>query len=138
MVHERQANGRTLSKTSVLCIDKRNGRVCLDEDIPTSTNSFRLVGDPEKKTVEVQLQKNTYRLTFTDKPLPPEPDPADAPDEEAAGAEKGSKTTRAVWKALQKAIVTTPPKPREASEERAPAVSDVTVPGRLPIAKPDH
>jgi len=123
MVHEQQPNGRTQSKTAVLCIDKRNGRVCLDEEIPTPTNSFRLVGDPEKKTVEVQLQRNTFTMTFTDKPLPPEPGPEDASEPKPAEAEEGSKTTGAIWKALQKAVVDT--------SWQAPDVTD----RQLPTAK---
>jgi hypothetical protein len=36
------------------------------------THCFSIVGDPERnKTVELQLQNRTVRLTFTDQPVPP-------------------------------------------------------------------
>ena len=61
-------------KTSLLCIDKRNGRTVYQaegyERSGYGNMNFRTVGDAEKKTVNLMTWSNTVTLTFTDKPWP--------------------------------------------------------------------
>jgi hypothetical protein len=58
-------------KTSILCIDKRNGRTAYRaEGYEGPTSYFRIVGDAQEKTVELMTFDNTVTLHFTDKPLP--------------------------------------------------------------------
>ncbi len=94
MVQERVPNAPTQTKTAVLFVDKRTGWKHAEE-FDTPTGSFHLVGDAEKKTVEMQLQRNTVTLKFTDQPLPP-------PDEPSA-AEKVPGTLGTVFKAIGRA-----------------------------------
>jgi hypothetical protein len=56
--------------TALLAIDRRNGRVVLNERSHAPTHCFSIVSDPENKTVNLQLQTRTVRLTFTDQPAP--------------------------------------------------------------------
>ncbi|NQT13932.1 MAG: PQQ-binding-like beta-propeller repeat protein, partial [Planctomycetes bacterium] len=55
MVQEQRANQRAQAKTSILAIDKRNGREIYREQFKGGTNCFRLVGDLEKRTMAIQL-----------------------------------------------------------------------------------
>jgi len=99
-IYEQRANGQGRYQVNVLCIDKRTGRTVYKGDFTDLTAIFNIVGDPEKKTVNLNLQRNSVTLTFTDKPIPPAP----AAGSEPAGAEKGGKTPRALWKSIQRAF----------------------------------
>ena len=60
----------------------RNGREVYRGQFKGGTNSFRLLGDPENRTVAIKLQQATVTMTFTDEPMEPEQesppvDPAD-------------------------------------------------------------
>jgi tetratricopeptide (TPR) repeat protein len=57
--------------TSVLMIDKRNGRVLLDRKFKQQASGFELSGDPAGNTVDLHMQHGNLRLAFTGKPLPP-------------------------------------------------------------------
>ncbi|MFH1265111.1 MAG: PQQ-binding-like beta-propeller repeat protein [Planctomycetota bacterium] len=111
IVQQSGANAQTRSKTSILCIDKRTGRKICRDEFAGPTNCFRLVGDPEKKTVELKLKQSTITMDFTDQPLG-----ADSEEDDAAAMEKqspgplskGPAAARAIWKALQAAAGETP------------------------------
>ena len=61
-------------KTSVLCIDKRTGKVVYQNDqLPGSTvASFEVLGDPAARTVTIGLPSRSITLTFTDEPADPQ------------------------------------------------------------------
>ncbi len=103
-VQEPQGNARARAKTAVLCIDKRTGRKVYAERLPGATNSFAMAGDPEKRTVEMRLQRNTITLTFTDEPLPPKSDTETAGDGASGILSKAPAAARAVWNALRAAM----------------------------------
>ncbi len=84
-------------KASVLCIDKRSGRTAYKGELNNPTGIFHVVGDGEKKTIDVVMQQKTVRLTFTDKPIPP---PAAAGAKPAKPPAK-SNPARALWDAHQ-------------------------------------
>jgi hypothetical protein len=106
MIQERKSNNaRYESKTAILCIDKRSGREVFREEFRGATNSFRLVGDPEKKTVEMELQQYKVTLTFTDQPPPPKTNQDNAQESQSGGTQKwGPGPARALWKAIRAAI----------------------------------
>jgi len=105
MVQERQANAPTQTKTSILCLDRRNGREVCREELPSPSSRFGLVGDPEKGTVRIELQKDTITMTFTDQPLAPESDEASAPGDQASGGQwNASEAVQAVWRTIRHAI----------------------------------
>ena len=108
VVRERKDRGKFKTGVSVLAIDKRNGRKVLDTTFDSSTNRFRLVGDPQKKTVQLELQSSMVTMTFTDAPLPPEP----KENAEAAPPDDGglSATLQAIWNAVRRAAVGPEPK----------------------------
>jgi outer membrane protein assembly factor BamB len=60
-------------KTSVLCIDKRTGRVVYEnEQVQGSTiGNFELSGDPNARTVSLSVASKLITLTFTDDPVDP-------------------------------------------------------------------
>ncbi len=79
MVQEPQTgNVRTQPKTAILCLDKRTGRVICKREFADRTSIFQVSGDPDKRTVEIRIQKNLLTMTFTDHPVPPDDDPASA------------------------------------------------------------
>jgi outer membrane protein assembly factor BamB len=84
-------NNRVTSPTgSVLCIDKRNGRLLFeDEALPQVANTLEVYGDPANKTVSLQVPGQAFTLKFTEKPVPPEPPYQSDTFEKQAG----SKTT---------------------------------------------
>ena len=109
MVQERRANTPTQSKTSILCIDRRNGREICREEFPNPSSRFRLVGDPEKGTVRLELQKDTITMTFTDQPLAPESEQANAPGDQSSSDQwNGPAAAHAVWRAIRDAITGKP------------------------------
>ena len=57
--------------TSILMIDKRTGRVVLDKRYKQQSGILELMGDPAGNTVDMRMQRNNMRLSFTDKALPP-------------------------------------------------------------------
>jgi outer membrane protein assembly factor BamB len=60
--------------TSVLCIDKRDGRILFSkDDIPATTAAYGILGQPENQIVYLQLPGKTYTIKFSDDPTPPEP-----------------------------------------------------------------
>ena len=64
-----QANKPAKSRLAVLLIDKRTGRVVYEKP-DFAPNYFHVAADPEKKTMQIDLQQNTVTLTFTDQPWP--------------------------------------------------------------------
>jgi len=80
------------AKMSVMCIDKRSGRVLYkNDDLPGSTiASFEIAGDPVAHTVTVSLPAQSIKLSFTDEPLAPRNEGGSAEGKAAAAAEKES------------------------------------------------
>jgi hypothetical protein len=108
--YDQRANGQWWPKTRILCLDKRTGRVVYRPREGTSRQNIGLevVGDPKKKTVELQIiamdqsprQVDTVTLTFTDKPIPEA-----AADKDAAGEKaKHTKLGDALLDSLDKSI----------------------------------
>jgi outer membrane protein assembly factor BamB len=89
-------NGQDYQKMSLLCVDKRNGRIVCNQDVPSYVGLLDVTGDAEKKTVDLVLQRSIVRLTFTDKPWPPSTTDVRAADSpQAAGG---------LWNSMQKAL----------------------------------
>jgi len=66
--------GRNTAQTSILCLDKRDGRVLLSkDDVPVQSNFYDITGDFEKKTVTVQLGVKVFTLEMTSAEIAPEP-----------------------------------------------------------------
>ena len=73
--HVRRTKGRNKElKTAVLCLDRRNGRILLQEDeLAAPTGSYNLVGNPDTNTVSLDIPAGSFTIEFTDDPTPPEP-----------------------------------------------------------------
>ncbi len=70
--YERLTNNRpprTSQYWSVLCLDKRDGRVLHQERSTGQINNFDLAAEPEKNMVSLYLPKDTITMIFTGKPL---------------------------------------------------------------------
>jgi len=78
-IHSQKGNVST-PHGNVMCLDKRNGRVLYEEDLPGPINMVDVSSDVDKHEVVVRTIKSSKRLVFTDRPVaaPPEtkPDPA--------------------------------------------------------------
>jgi hypothetical protein len=60
------------TRGSVLCLDKRDGRILLqDDDIPAQIYNYQIVADVAKQVVQLMLPGKTFTLRFTDQPAPP-------------------------------------------------------------------
>jgi hypothetical protein len=114
---EAPATGRSQYDTSVLCIDKRTGRVLFEEDFDWRNNSYQVIGNPDEKKIQIQLQKATVTLTFTDQSW-----------DVAQKAEEPPSVSSALFNALRNAATGTP--------RRSSSRSHVKHPGEEPEAPP--
>ena len=126
LVYQRRGNGTNQYVTSLLCIDKRTGRVVYREKLPQSTNTFDLTGDSEKGIVELALQPQplrplNIRLQYTDNPWPAvdlqrEGDPSADETDDSEARPLRSGLLESLWRALQPGAkpATKPEKPAEA------------------------
>jgi hypothetical protein len=70
-----------VSNPALLCIDRRNGRAVLDEELHNNNNqnqnnfvfNCEVTGERDRKTVTLSLPATTVTLHYTDDPRPPEP-----------------------------------------------------------------
>ncbi len=58
-------------RTSLVAVDRRNGRIVYDKDghSPIRWMGGEIHGDPADKTVRVTINSEIVKLTFTDKPI---------------------------------------------------------------------
>ena len=70
-VQRRRSSGRREANTSVLCIDKRSGKVVFQNDaLPTTMLAgLELSGDPTSDTVTLALPPKVIELTLTNEPV---------------------------------------------------------------------
>ncbi len=96
------AMGMWTSKTHILCIDKRTGQTLYrNDDTLKQTYLLDIVGNPERKTVELRMQNETVALTFTDKPIS-----AKSAGQSDPGSDwpTRSKIGNSLWKAVRKSV----------------------------------
>ncbi|HRX82657.1 MAG TPA: hypothetical protein P5307_26505, partial [Pirellulaceae bacterium] len=63
-----------VKQASVLCIDRRDGRVLYSkEDISTQVNEFNVVSNESGTKSTISLPGQSITITFTDAPTPPTP-----------------------------------------------------------------
>ena len=86
-----QKKGRVRFKATVLCIDKRDGRIAYKSVMKNPSGVLQVTADDRTKTVELAFQRRTTTLQFTDKPIPP-------PDAKPAK----SNSAGALWDAMKK------------------------------------
>jgi hypothetical protein len=69
--------GANRQAVSVLCLDKRDGRVIFDNLAGPAANHSEIIADPVKRTVTLSLNNQASPTTIvfqvTDKPFPPQP-----------------------------------------------------------------
>jgi outer membrane protein assembly factor BamB len=81
------AEGSPRQHTSVLCLDRRDGRVLVEKkDINSLTYTFDLIADRNDQTVTVALSTKPFTITLTDKPLGESPKSSEEPPTAAADA----------------------------------------------------
>ena len=65
------AQGPRREQTSVLCLDRRDGKPLLDKpDVPSQANVFELLADRSKQTVTINLPAQTFVITLSDATSP--------------------------------------------------------------------
>ncbi len=137
MRFERGPNGQDWQKMSLLCVDKRNGRVVCNRDVASYVGLLDVTGDAEKKTVDLLLQHSIVRLTFTDKPWPP----SSASEGRSGDAPPEGRAPDGLWNSMRKTfdrwIEEAGPK-KPAGRERAKPAPTLrpTSPGRPSPARP--
>jgi outer membrane protein assembly factor BamB/tetratricopeptide (TPR) repeat protein len=92
-------NGQDFQQMSLLCIDKRHGRVVCKQDVPIYAGLLDVTGDAEKKTVDLVLQRSILRLRFTDQPWPPAATGGQSGDASAADSTPGG-----LWKSIERTL----------------------------------
>jgi hypothetical protein len=97
---EQPFNGQNQQKMSLLCVDKRNGRIAYKADFPNSAGPLDVTGNAQKKTVDLVMPNKIVTLTFTDKPLPPEP----ATDGRDIDSPKARGAAGDLWNSMQKTL----------------------------------
>jgi hypothetical protein len=86
-------------KLSLVGVDKRTGRPIRPKSLP-ATAYFRLIGNPDQHTVQVQLQQQVVTMTFTGQPL--------GPNEETGRGKAGDALADGLKQAAEKAASGTP------------------------------
>jgi outer membrane protein assembly factor BamB/tetratricopeptide (TPR) repeat protein len=99
-VYNRTQRSSARHQVSVLCIDKRTGRIAYEGSFPYTTSTFGLTGDPQANSVDLQLSRKRVTLTFTDQPIPPPAEPQAAGDLPT----KFSDVARGLFRAIGKAV----------------------------------
>jgi outer membrane protein assembly factor BamB len=99
-LYEQKRNGQGQQKMRLLAVDKRNGRTVCKREFVNRTGALDITGDVEKRTVDLAMQREAIRLTFTDKPMPP-PSPTDG---EPAKLPRDGNAAGALWDSLQKTL----------------------------------
>jgi outer membrane protein assembly factor BamB len=94
---KQNSSGRNLS---LLAIDKRTGRTVYNSDLSKPIGFFNIVGNSEKKTVNLTMQYQTVTLTFTDNP----PRPPDKQARAENAKQPRVNTSRALLKSLEKTM----------------------------------
>lgn len=62
------------NQSSLLCLDKRDGRIVfLKDEIPVQANFSEVVVRPEQDKVVISMGARNYEFTVTSDPIPPEP-----------------------------------------------------------------
>jgi hypothetical protein len=62
------------TRTAVMCLDKRTGRLLYEKkDLPSAANSFVIEANRSESTVKLSIPNLTVSVRFTDEPTPPEP-----------------------------------------------------------------
>ena len=69
--HYDNRDGQMTLRTSLVAVDRRNGRIVYDKDLrgPMRWMGVEIRGDPAEKTVRIATNNETVNLTFTDKPI---------------------------------------------------------------------
>jgi hypothetical protein len=120
-----------MTKTDVLCLDRRDGRAVLDRpELPLATNHFAAKGDIAQQTVTLELPNGqVYPLKFTDKPTPPAP-PAQTGDQAASEGKKGAlgALERAAFKIITDPFGAPAPRPRFIPDDPFEAPADPFAP----------
>lgn len=129
MTQERRTNPPMQPRTKLLFLDKRNGRTYTKE-FAAGNSTFNLIGTPDKKMVQMQLQRNGVRLLLTDESLEPVSPRRTLVLEPPAAA-------KAVGKALLRSLPGfSPTPPSDAKSEGAPAI-EIPPQTAPPAATPD-
>jgi hypothetical protein len=88
------AQGPRREQTSILCLDRRDGKPLMDKtDVPAQTSVFELVADRRKQTVTISLPAKTFVIKLSDAAAPAVPEtppatpPTDKPPEQAPPAQ---------------------------------------------------
>ena len=89
-------NGQGEQRLSLLAIDKRNGRTAYKGQFSNNMGLLDINGDARTNSVDLVMQRDTVRLTFTDKPLPP---PSAADGQPAQW--QGSSGIQAFWNSIK-------------------------------------
>ncbi|HEY5315275.1 MAG TPA: PQQ-binding-like beta-propeller repeat protein, partial [Pirellulales bacterium] len=92
-----QQTGRLgqISKAVIKCVDKRTGRIVVDEHSTGPMIAIEQTGDPEHHQVLLKTTRTSLRLTFTNEAWPAKVDPA-------AGAGLPSRAGRTLLRGMQK------------------------------------
>jgi outer membrane protein assembly factor BamB len=62
------------TRTAILCLDRRTGRILLKKDeLQSQANLHDILVDRTAQTSTLSIPGHTFVLTFTDEPIPPEP-----------------------------------------------------------------
>jgi outer membrane protein assembly factor BamB/tetratricopeptide (TPR) repeat protein len=88
-IQNRQGREKTRHFWTVQCLDKRTGKMIHNEQMTQHISYFDVAALPEENQIEVRLQRDTLKLTFTDKPRSEEGEAQDeAKDSEEADTDK--------------------------------------------------
>ncbi|MBX9788019.1 MAG: PQQ-binding-like beta-propeller repeat protein [Pirellulales bacterium] len=110
--------------TTLLCVDKRTGKVLHQERVKSHLGMYELVSEPANATVELKLPQHSVRMKFTAEPEPPPGDePADKPGDkptEKPTDKPAEKSDAPAEAAAPPAAEAAPPAPQDLKEVEQP------------------
>ena len=121
-------------KLAVLGVDKRTGQVFRPEQTFEGSGYLRLLGDPEKKAIQLHLPRDLVTLTFSDKP-PPKPSLSRAIFKAMGGGIESLDLAPALEDAMERQILGDIPLPAKPAPP-APQPSKKPAPPEKPAGQP--
>ena len=97
-VQDRRGAAPSQPQTAILAVDKRTGQVVRPKERFEGLSHLRLIGDPEKKVIEIHLQRQVVKLNFTDAPIP------DAQQEKKTAASPSTALLKALRRGVERAL----------------------------------
>jgi hypothetical protein len=135
-----EVSGSRNVRSGILSLDRRDGRACFERsDVPFQVSMMHVEADLAKRSVTITLNQKAYALTFSDKPIPPEPPIQTGKASSLGSGSASGVVVKSVFDALGRATGVNPPLQQRVLRVRIPPgnpIGPVPVPAPAPAPAP--